>query len=95
MRCDYSVHILHMTRARAVSACVWFHVTHPPASVMCGQSRVDLQKSQNPNKMDAFWADMFDFGDSPCQLSIKKKDGGGGRRYNAAQEHKQVQTKIL
>ena len=42
VRCDCSVHVSHMTRARAVSACVWFHVTHPPASVMCGQSRVNL-----------------------------------------------------
>ena len=24
----------------------------------------------------------------------KKKDGGGGWRYNAAKEHKQAQTKI-
>ena len=36
------VHISHMTRASAVSARVWFHVTHPPASVMCGQSKVNL-----------------------------------------------------
>ena len=34
VRCDCSVHISHMTRVSAVSACVCFHATHPPASVM-------------------------------------------------------------
>ena len=44
--------------------------------------------------MDAFWVDMFCFGDKPCQLSFRKRYDGGERRYNAAQEHKQAQTKI-
>ena len=64
---------------------------------MCGHSRVNLEKSQNPDEMDAFWVDTFYLGDRPCQLSFLKKDGGGGgggRRHNAAQEHKQAQIKI-
>ena len=56
---------------------------------------VNLEESQHPDEMDALWVDIFCFGDRPCQLSFLKKDGGGGgRRYNAAQEHKQAQTEI-
>ena len=89
-----AVYILHMTRASAVSACVWFHATHPPASVICGQFRLNVEKSQNPNEMAAFGVDMFRFGDRSCQLSFEEKYGGGGRRYDAAQENKRTQTKI-
>ena len=72
---------------------------HTPAClgddvVMCGHSRVNLEKYQNPDEMDAVWVGMFCSGDRPCQLSSKEKDGGGGRRHNAAQEHKQARTKI-
>ena len=54
VRCDRSVHISHMTRASAVSACVWFHVTHPPASVMSGQSRSIFANLRTPMRYGCF-----------------------------------------
>ena len=82
--------IYGMTRVNVFSACVLFHVTHPPASGMCGQSRV-LQKSQNPDEMDDFWVDRCFVSRQTMPAFLEKKSGGGGgRRYNAAQERKQV-----
>ena len=73
--------------------CLVSRHTPAAASVMCGQSRVNLKKSKNPDKIDAVRVDVICFGERPCQLYLKKKDGGGGgggggRRYSAAQEHK-------
>ena len=62
---------------------------------MCGQSRVNLQKSQNPDETwMIFGSTCFVSETDHASFLKKKKDGGGGRWYNAVQEHKQAQTKI-
>ena len=75
-----------MTRASAVSACVWF----TPASVMCGHSRVNLEKSHHhPDEMGAFW--VFGQNKTSCRLLGGYLTVLGQPSQGSAEEGRQVQ----